>query len=284
MQKSANCEKVRNIVQIVIIALLCVFLLLADFIKITYLQDPLQNAMLSKIIQQGCGIAAIVMIMLRLNIRLFSKPQGWLYLIPCIIIAVDNFQFCSYFNENMHLATQQPINFLLFAVYCLCVGVFEECVFRGVIFGILASYLPNNKKGFLLTYLFSSLVFGAAHLFNGFSLSVLWQVGYTVLTGGLFAFCLIKTKNILCCGFVHGLYNFCGLLFEKFDLATGVIGLGNGVIWDTGTVVTMLIVSIVIGVFIVYKTLTYPETERVVLYDKLGVKPEKRAEEQANKQ
>ena len=93
------------------------------------------------------------------------------------------------------------------------------------------------------------------------------QVLYTILTGGAFAFCLIKTKNILCCAAVHGTYNFCGLLFG----AENALGLGNGVYFDKGTVVTMLVVSIAVGLFVLWKVFTYPEKEREELYNRLGL-------------
>ena len=153
----------------------------------------------------------------------------------------------------------------------MAVGAFEECVFRGVIFSLLAGVFPQNKKGFLLTYVLSSVVFGLTHIMNGIS----WQIGYTILTGGLFAFCLIKTKNVFCAAFVHGLYNFCGLLFEYYNPELKTIGLGSGVVFDTGTVVTMIIVSVLVGVFILYKVITYSESERIDLYEKLGIKLKK---------
>lgn len=282
VQERNGRKSIWNILQMVIIVLLCAFVLISDFVKLAYTQDPLKNAMLSKIIQQTCGAVAAILIMVRLDIRLFGKPQQFLYIIPCLIIAVDNFQFSSYFNGNLQLATTSSLDFILFAAYCLCVGVFEECIFRGIIFSILASQFPKNKKGFILTYVVSSLIFGAAHLTNGFSLGTLLQVGYTILTGGLFAFCLIKTKNILCCGFVHALYNFCGLLFSEFNAETGAIGLGTGIIFDIGTVITMLVVSLVVGGFVLYKAFTYTEAECACLYEKLGVNYAENTKEEEN--
>lgn len=260
------------------ILLLCVLTVCLDFVKIEYVQDPLRNSLLSKIIQQTCGSLAGILLMYRANIRLFGKPQNLLFMIPCLLIAVDNFQFSSYFNGNMALIEKQSIDIILFALYCMAIGLFEECIFRGIIFAVLASRFSNDKKGFLKTYVVSSLIFGLAHLFNGISAATLLQVGYTTLTGGLFAFALIKTKNILCAAFTHGVYNFCGLLFEKFNPEIGMIGLGSGVVFDMGTVLTMLIVSVVVGAFVLYKVFTYTEAERNYLYAKLGVKVQTKEE------
>ena len=189
--------------------------------------------------------------------------KGILYMIPCLLIAIDNFQFSSYFQGNMQLVHNKPIDFLLFGLYCLSVGLFEECIFRGVIFAVVAGLFSKDKKGLWWTYITSSVVFGIAHIFNG---SIL-QVGYTILTGGLFAFALMKTKNIFCCAFVHALYNFGGLLFETADR----FGLGSGVVFDIGTVITMLVVCLTLGAFVLYSVFKYSAEEQKELYTKLGV-------------
>ena len=261
-------QKTKNIIQIICIAVLCVASIVLEFIKFSYLEDGLRNSLLSKLIQQLCGAGAAILIMLRLNMKLFSRPQKWLFLIPCFIIAVDNFQFYAFFQGKMELINTHPLDFLLFIGYCLSVGLFEECIFRGVVFSLLADWLPKNKKGFLWTYVLSSVIFGLAHLLNGFSLATLLQVGYTILTGGLFAFCLIKTKNIICCAAVHAVYNFCGLLFGT----ESNLGLGAGVVLDLGTAITMLIVSVLVGAFVLYKVFTYTEEERLELYQRLSLK------------
>ncbi len=269
MQNTERNKRIRNGVEIAVICLLCAVTVLLDFVKISYSDDDFYNRMVSKIVQQCCGSLAAICIMLRMNIRLFGKVEHWIYLLPCLIIAIDNFQFSSYFNGRMELARTKPVEVILFIGYCLSIGLFEELVFRGIIFSVLADYFSKDKKGFLKTYVISSVIFGISHLFNGFSVGTLLQVAYTTLTGGLFAFCLIKTKNVFCCAFIHGLYNFCGLLFDKQ-------GLGMGVVFDVGTVITMLVVSVAVGVFVLYKTWKYSDEERKHLYDKLGVRAPKK--------
>lgn len=261
-------ERIKGTIQIISIVILLLASIVLEFLKIPYLKDGLQNALLSKLIQQLCGAGAAILIMLRLNMKLFFRPQKWLFLIPCLIIAIDNFQFYAFFKGKMELVNTQPLDIILFAGYCISVGLFEECIFRGVVFSLLADWLPKNKKGFIWTYVSSSVVFGLAHLLNGFSLGTLLQVGYTILTGGLFAFCLVKTKNILCCATVHAVYNFCGLLFGTENN----LGLGTGAVLDLGTAITMLIVSVVVGAFVLYKVFTYTEEERRELYKRLAVK------------
>ena len=161
MDKYAK-KKLQSIVQIICIVVLCLASIILDFVKIPYLKDGLRNGLLSKIIQQACGVAAAILIMVRLRIKLFGRPRKLLFLIPCLIIAIDNFQWASFFNGNMRLINTHPLDILLFIGYCMAVGLFEECIFRGVVFSLLASWFPKNKKGFLWTYVLSSVIFGLA--------------------------------------------------------------------------------------------------------------------------
>lgn len=268
MSNPDNRKRIRNLIEIAVILIFCVLTLVLDYVKISYVDHELRNKYISKIIQQSCGAIAAILLMYRLGIQLFGKPQHLLYMIPCLIIAVDNFQFSSYFHGNMQLVHGEAVDILLFALYCLTVGLFEECIFRGVIFAVIAGLFSKDKKGLLWTYLFSSLVFGIAHIFNGNIL----QVGYTILTGGLFAFAMMKTKNIFCAALVHAVYNFGGLFFETADR----FGLGNGVVFDTGTIVTMFVVCVLTGAFVVYSVWKYSREEQEELYKKLGISMKKK--------
>jgi hypothetical protein len=67
-------------------------------------------------------------------------------------------------------------------------------------------------------------------------------------------------------------YNFGGLLFETPER----FGLGNGVVFDMGTVITMAVVSVVLGAFILYSVWKYTEVEQTELYKNLGVSMKKK--------
>ena len=263
MSNSDNRKRIQTLIEIVVILVFCVLTLVLDYVKISYVDHELRNKYISKIIQQSCGGIAAIVLMYRLGIQLFGKPQHLLYMIPCLIIAVDNFQFSSFFHGNMQLVHGEAIDIILFALYCLTVGIFEECIFRGVIFAVLAGLFSRDKKGMLWTYVCSSVVFGIAHIFNGNIL----QVGYTILTGGLFAFAMMKTKNIFCAALVHSVYNFGGLFFETLER----FGLGSGVVFDMGTIITMLVVCVITGAFVLYSVWKYPKEEQEELYKKLGI-------------
>ena len=254
-----------------IIVVLCLITLLLSLFPINCFEKLWRNKWVNSIIQQFFGSAAIIMLAKRFKISLFQRPERWLYVLPCIIIAVNNFPFYAYFSGKMQLVTSDGFDFVLFALHCVCVGLFEECVFRGILFYLLASYFPKNKQGIIQTVVVSSLLFGGAHLWNIFAGAnvgaTLLQVGYTILTGGLFVFAFIQTKNVLVPAFVHATYNFCGLLFEIPERG----GLGTGVVFDLGTIITMTTVCLIMGAIIVYNLIKYPENERKTLYNRLSV-------------
>ena len=255
-------EKLRTIVIVCLLA----FTLLAEFLP-PILKDTRKDFFLSSSIPLFFGFIAFFLLLQKEKSGLFKKPTKLIYLFPALVIAVDNFQFASYFSGKMQPLQADLGDWILFVSYCLLTGLFEETIFRGTVFPLLADRFEKNKKGLLKTIIVSSMVFGGAHLFNLFAgggAGVLLQVGYSTLTGALFAFVLIKTKNVLCCGFVHGLYNFCGLLFSKEQ------GLGAGVVFDFATGLTMFIVSVLVAGFAVYSFIKYTEDEREELYNRFG--------------
>ncbi|MBQ8447224.1 MAG: hypothetical protein IJX31_05555, partial [Clostridia bacterium] len=136
-------KRIYNYIEIAIIVVLCAVTVTLDFVKIEYVTDSLRNRLLSKVLQQGCGSIAGILLLRRLNVKVFGKPENWLYLIPCLIIAIDNFQFSSYFNGKIELVRTDVLDICLFASYCLLVGLFEECIFRGIIFSVLAGLFPR---------------------------------------------------------------------------------------------------------------------------------------------
>ena len=261
-----NEKKITKYIRFAIIVGLFIITFALDFVKIKFLTENLKNRLILKVVQQGCGGIAVILVLRLLNIRLFHKLNrvGLLYMIPCLIISIDNFQFSAYFNGKMELIHKDWMHIVLFASYCLLTGIFEEGIFRGILFAVVADFFPRNRKGLILTIISSSIVFGAAHIINGVSIQIL----YTMLTGAVFAFCLIKTRNILCCAMVHGVYNFCGLLLGTENN----LGLGTGVVFDIGTVMTMVVASIAMGLLILWSVFRHPENERELLYENLGVK------------
>ncbi len=255
----------------VLIALLCAVMIAFELIpickQVVFTDDAVYNRLICLLIPLIAGGTAVYLIAGECGLKLFQKPQYLWVLLPAMVIALDNLPWLAYFAGKMELVHTTVWHFVLFALYCLAVGFFEEVLFRGVFFSLLAGIFEQTHKGFLYTYVLSSVAFGAVHLLNVFSsgAGAVLQAGYSMLTGGLFAFLMIKTKNVLFPALIHAVYNFCGLLFTK------EVGLGLGSIIDVPTGIMMAVVSVIVGVFVLYKVWKYPENERIELYNRLSV-------------
>lgn len=239
-----------------------------DFVEIHYTSDTINNKFISDTVPLVIGSVAVIWLMARGRSKLFGMPVKLLYLLPCLLVAVNNFPFHSYFTDKVELIPTGADKWILFAFYCAFVGLFEECVFRGILFPLMAGSFSNDQKGFWKTFFFSSMLFGAMHLFNIFAGAgvgpTLLQVVYSTLIGGLCAFVLVKTKNILLCALTHGVYDFCGMLLSTEN------GFGTGVFYDWQTILVMAVVGVAVGLFVLYGIWKYSDAERQELYKKLG--------------
>ena len=254
----------RKIIEYAVILLFCALFLTLEWYKPSLINDKFINHMFLDSIQAGAGITLSVYVAKKLSIRLFMRPEGWVYLLPCLVVAVNNFQFSPFFKGEMTLVRTNIWEVVFFTVRVFALATLEELIFRGIVFSVFLTLFSKDKKGFFLAFVLSSVVFGASHILNGFSVAVLLQCGYSVLTGGLFCFCFIKTKNILLPSLVHGVFNFCGTLFDAK-------GLGAGVAFDTTTIVLTVVIGVLVGCFVLYKTWAYTDEERASLYDRVGV-------------
>ena len=254
------------------IAALCAIMLLFEWIPdlkvLPITTDEAYNRLICRIFPLIAGCLAVYLITTESSVQLFKKPQNLWCLLPAMAISLNNFPWLAWSAGKMELIHTQPLHFALFGAYCLLIGFFEEVLFRGVVFALMVSAFEKTKKGLLWSYVLSSVVFGLIHLFNVFQSggAAVLQAGYSILTGGLFAFVWIKTKNILFPSLVHAVYNFCGLLYTKDA------GLGLGSVIDLPTGIMMAIIAVICGVFVLIGVWKCDSDERKELYTRLGVK------------
>lgn len=105
------------------------------------------------------------------------------------------------------------LTLLLFMVSVLLVGLFEELLFRGVLFPLLIKALAGCKNPLVLAAISSSLLFGVVHFVNLFSQPDNWsgilsQVCFATAIGVYFSGLLLRTENILVPILIHVLVNF----------------------------------------------------------------------------
>ena len=186
-----------------------------------------------------------------LSFRHLPSGKSLLLSLPALVIAVNNFPIIGLCTGLVHVVKWELLPLLLLS--CFATGLFEEAAFRGVIFPLLlrattrlvgrrrTSRISPEALAIFLAIFGASAVFALTHALNllvGASpLSVILQIGYSFLIGGMCAIVLLLTGNILVPTLIHALFNFGGYLIPT---------LGTGKLWDTPTVVLTVGVSLVI--------------------------------------
>lgn len=101
------------------------------------------------------------------------------------------------------------------ALFCLCIGIFEEFLFRGIIFGGLLALMGGTHRGVVRAVFISSLVFGLAHVDfadAGRDLYSVAQAVLKVIQTGMYAILLcvivLRTKRLGGASLYHGLDDF----------------------------------------------------------------------------
>ena len=178
------------------------------------------------------------------KIRARGLGRAILFTLPCWLIAINNFPFIAIITGEAHISASVA-KIALYALQCLCVGLFEELAFRGCIFLFALDGHRKSTFDLFLAIVISSAIFGAVHLVNVFAGasigSVILQIGYSFLIGGMCSVVLMKTGCIWHCVLIHAVYNFCG----------GVVPtLGAGEIWNAPTIVLTVIVSVAVAAYV----------------------------------
>jgi membrane protease YdiL (CAAX protease family) len=105
----------------------------------------------------------------------------------------------------------------------------------------------NRAVDVFWSIVISSAVFALVHLLNLFAGagigSVILQVGYSFLIGGMCSVVLVKTKNIWYCVILHAVYNFAGGVVPEC---------GGGEIWDTPTIILTAVVAVLVAVYVIF--------------------------------
>ena len=228
---------------------LAVLMLVAELLNMRLAYNSIEYDLVYNIITRAIGATMCMILMSYCSFtRLFSsfgKLKNILLVLPCCLIAINNFPFIPMATGALKLDTKWYL-ILLFALQCLLVGMFEETAFRGCVFMLLLEKKHNTIKDVFYSIVMSSFIFGAIHIVNLFVgagiVSVVLQLGYSFLIGSMCAVVLLVTKKIWLPIFIHAVFNFAGGLVPT---------LGVGEIWDTPTIILTVIVSVAVAVYTV---------------------------------
>lgn len=177
------------------------------------------------------------------DLKRLGKNLAWC--IPCMLVVIANFPFTALISGSASIVHTDLI--WLFAVDCLCVGIMEEALFRGLVHWTVMRYVKDKKRKNFLTVLITSALFALFHLLNLFSGAsagaTLMQVGYSFLIGAMLSAVMIKTQSLWFCAALHALFNFGGNI---------VYYLGQGAFQDLFFWIFTAVAAVICCVHVVY--------------------------------
>jgi membrane protease YdiL (CAAX protease family) len=135
----------------------------------------------------------------------------------------------------------QPWYLMVYGMFTiLCVGIREECIYRGVIQNIVARKYANSVKGIWITAIVGGFIFGVMHLGNIFSgvdpTAVFRQVASAIFSGLVFSAIYLRSGNIWVVILLHTLIDTVGLVPSTFLGATLTENL-NDTSWGVATLI-----------------------------------------------
>lgn len=158
-------------------------------------------------------------------------------------------------------------------VLCIFVGIFEEGLFRGIVFDGLISKMGGSRKGIVWAMIISSFLFGFVHVWTIFlgggvtTSSVLQAILKTVETG-MFGFFLaavyLKTNNIWGAVIMHTLFDFLLMAAQVMTGSSGVEGtyVSSGSIGDfyiiLYSIVSIVQIPLVVSAYRMIKQIPLP--------------------------
>jgi membrane protease YdiL (CAAX protease family) len=169
---------------------------------------------ISAIVVRSILIVTTLMCIIQLRLLHFTGLDHWknikniqatMIALVFIMVGISN-------NWNTYITAGVDL-VLLFAISTLAVGVFEELLFRGLVFPLLIRSFSKSKSAFLWSAILSNLMFGLMHFINIFSqpenvVGILSQVFFATSIGVFFCGLMVRTEHILIPILIHALVNF----------------------------------------------------------------------------
>ncbi len=238
---------------LIIIALAAPALLYLEIGKPTLSDDLVLAPLISMALTRGIGAIVFFALILSEGFRVLNPVQKpfWrslIFIIPPTLVVVNNMPILSLVSGDAYIVHSAPVFWIVFALECLAIGLFEEAAFRGVILLLFAERRRHTRMGLLMSILLTSAVFGLVHLVNVFMGAgigaVIQQIGYSFLIGAMCSVVLLKTRNIWLCVLLHAVYDFCGSLVPT---------LGAGHWWDTPTVIITVLLAVATTAYMIWQ-------------------------------
>lgn len=165
-----------------------------------------------------------------------------MFYIPLIILLTANL----WFGVSINLS---PLETVLYILSMLCVGFLEEMIFRGLLFNAMA------ESGIRSAIIVSSVTFGIGHivnLINGSGAELLpniLQVIYAIAIGFAFVMIYYKTKSLIACIVIHGVFNSLSVFANEAAMT------------PQRQIVSSVVIAIIAGAYALYIALTVKDAK-----------------------
>ncbi len=172
------------------------------------------------------------------RLKIGKNLKAFFVLLPLVIVCINNFPIVAILTSSAKLQNK-GVTYFYYLLVCLSIAVYEEVIFRGIIYKVIA-----EKTKDIWAVLLSALVFSLAHLINAFSLNIgqiLMQLGYSFLIGAACSVAFKFSGGIYLPILLHFIYDIGGLLIEY--------GLVAGNIWNTASIVFTAIIAVVTFIY-----------------------------------
>ena len=218
--------------------------------------EPPMDEMIGMTVTRGLGGHVFLTLLWYLGYSVLNplkKPflRSLLFCIPAFAVVINNLHIYT-LAIGVERVTSGADRVALLALECLCVGLFEEMAFRGVVFLTILEKRRRGARDIVIAILLSAAVFGAVHALNLFympPIAVIQQIGYSFLIGAMCSVVLVKTHNIWICVILHAIFNFGGALVPT---------LGEGFVWDTPTIIITVILAVATTVYMTVALIKIP--------------------------
>lgn len=130
-------------------------------------------------------------------------------------ISITTYSFFHVSSLEVDNALISIFDNLLFLIYCIAVGMFEELFFRIFIFFFLLKILDKKKKRLIYSIILTSFIFGFSHLTNLLNpefenISVINQILFAISIGIILQSIFIRTRSLILIICLHALINYHG--------------------------------------------------------------------------
>ena len=165
-----------------------------------------------------------------------------LFYIPLMILLTAHL----WYGVALNVSVTETV---LYILSMLCVGFLEEVIFRGLLFNAMA------EDGVRAAVIVSSVTFGIGHIVNLFNgsgaelLSNMLQVVYAVAVGFAFVMIFLRTKSLLICIAVHGVFNSLSIFSD------------TAAITPEREIISGILIAIIAGAYALYIVLKVKEKE-----------------------